>query len=111
MSKESIVFDAIFIDPVGTREREGRGGGAVEWTDRTSAVSWRLIDDEVEGAGAGLRAESEDDLESPVSEVGMLEKELIGGSEVGGVSTCRERRVQGRLWRVTDRRTSDRRSE
>ena len=90
MSKERIVFDSVFVDPVGTREREGRGGGAVERTDRTRSVSGWLIDDEVEGTGAGLRAEGVHDLESPVGDGWMLEEELIDGSEVGGVSPWRD---------------------
>ena len=86
-SGESVVFDAVLVEPAWTRDGEERACCSLQRRNRARAVGRRLIDDEVQRTRAGLGDEGEDNLEAPETNEWILEKQLIGGGEVGGVSS------------------------
>ena len=87
VARQSVVFDAIFVEPAWTGDGEERACCSLQRRDRARAVARRLIDDEVQCTRARLADEGEDHFEAPVANEWILEKQLIGGGEVGGVSS------------------------
>ena len=51
---DRIIFDAIGILPAWTDDRERRAGSAVEWSNGTKAIRWRLIDDKAQSTRTRL---------------------------------------------------------
>ena len=87
LAVDGVVLDAIAIHPVRTTDGEHGARGAVEGRDRAGAIARRLIDHEAHRTRAGARQQRVHDLEAPILDRRIRQKQLARRSEVARVRT------------------------